>query len=109
METKKKPNYLKLLFIGLFFAYIVLYILNVTGYYNGNIRRKVAFTDEKIAEFEKDIANGEKIDMKDYLKDQEKNYTNNTSNMGYAISTNVESFLNEGIKKVMNILSKLFT
>ena len=109
METKKKPNYVKIIFIGLFFAYIILYVLNVTGYYNGNLRRKVSFTDEQIQQFESDVKNGEKVDLHDYLKDQEKNYTNNASNMGYTISTNVESFLNEGIKKFMNILSKLFT
>ena len=109
METKKKPNYVKIIFLGLFFAYIVLYILNATGYYDGNIRRKVAFTDNQIDKFESDIAKGEKVDLTDYLKDQEKNYTNNASNMGYAISTNVESFLNEGLKKFINILSKLFT
>ena len=109
METKKKPNYFKILLIGLFFAYIVLYVLNVTGYYNGNIRRKVAFTEEQIKAFEGDVQNGEKVDLKDYLKGQEKNYTNNTSNMGYAISTNVESFLNNGIKDFIKVLSKFFT
>ena len=109
METKKKPNYLRILLIGLFFAYIVLYILNITGYYNGNIRRKVQFTESQIKNFESDIESGEKVDLKDYLKDQEKDYTNNTSNMGYAISTNVETFLNNGIKEFIGFLSKLFT
>lgn len=109
METKKKPNYVKIILIGLFFAYTVLYVLNVTGYYNSNLRRKFTFTDEQIKTFEKDVKNGEKIDLKDYLKDREKNYTNNTSNMGYTISTNVEAFLNEGIKDFIQILSKLFT
>ena len=109
METKKKPNYLRILLIGLFLAYIVLYVLNVTGYYNSNIRRKVTFTDEQIKIFENDVKNGEKVDLKDYLKDQDKNYTNNASKVGYAVSTNLENFLNNGIKDIMGILSKLFT
>lgn len=109
MENKKKPNYVKIVLLGLFFAYLVLYILNISGYYDNNIKRKVSFTDNQIQEFEKDIKKGENIDVRDYLKEQEKNYTNNASNMGYMISTNIESFLNEGIKNFINILSKLFT
>ena len=109
METKKKPNYLKILLMGLFFAYMILYVLNATGYYDGSIRRKVAFTESQIKTFEGDVKNGESIDLKDYLKDQEKDYTNNTSDIGYAISTNVELFLNNRIKDFMSILSKLFT
>ena len=109
METKKKPNYLKIILIGLFFAYIVLYVLNSTGYYDGSIRRKVAFTESQIKKFEGDVKNGENVELKDYLKNQEKNYTNNTSNVGYAISTNVEAFLNSGIKDFIGFLSKLFT
>ena len=109
METKKKPNYLKIILIGLFFAYFTLYILNITGYYDGNIKRKVAYTKSQIETFEKDVKNGENIELKDYLKNQEKNYTNNASNIGYAISTNVEAFLNNGIKDIIGFLSKFFT
>lgn len=108
-EKKKKPNYLKFILITLFVIYISLYILNYTGYYDGNIRRRVEFTKDQIEEFESDVESGEIVDLNDYLKEQNKDYVNKTSRMGYAISTNTEKFLNEGLKEIIKFLSKLFT
>lgn len=109
METKKKPNYIKITIIGLFILYIILYILKSTGYYEGSIRKKTSLTEVEIKRFEKDIEDGVEVDLKDYLKDQNKNYTNNTSKFGYNVSTKTEYILNEGLKKIVKILSRLFT
>jgi uncharacterized protein with gpF-like domain len=49
------------------------------------------------------------VDINDYLENQNKNYTNTASRLGYTISKNVDSFLNEGIKDVLNILGKIFS
>ena len=48
MEKKKKRNWFKITIIALFIAYISLYILNVSGYYDGNLRNKIQFTEEQI-------------------------------------------------------------
>ncbi len=109
MEQKKKMNWLQVVLIILFITYMALYVLNETGYYDGSIRRKVEFTEEQIQEFEKDVENGKKIDMNKYLKGQTKNYTNVTSKIGYELSTSIEKLLNEGIKDIIKVLSKLFT
>lgn len=109
METKKKPNYFKIILISLFVIYISLYILNSTGYYDGSIRRKTELTESEIKRFEKDIDEGKVMDVNDYLEGHKKDYTNKTSKMGYAISTNLEYCLNEGIKEIIKVLSKLFT
>ncbi len=109
MEKKKKPNYFKIILILLFIAYISLYTLNVSGYYEGSIRKKVEFTNTQIEEFESDIKKGEAVDIKDYLKDQNKDYTNTASRLGYQISKNVDSFLNRGIKDFFKLLTKFLS
>lgn len=109
MDDKKKTNWFKYIICGFFIMYIALYILNITGYYDGSIRRKVSFTSEQIEQFEKDVENGETIDINDYLKNQNKNYTNGFSKLGYSISSGVEKFLNEGIKGVISVLGKFFS
>lgn len=109
MDKKKKPNWFKITLIVLFVAYVSLYFLTVTGYYDGNIRRKVEFTESQIEAFEKDIAAGEKVDIKDYLESQNKDYTNNVSTFGYKVSTNIDKLFSEGIEKILDILSKLLS
>lgn len=109
MDKKKKPNWFKIILIVLFIAYVSLYFLTVTGYYDGNIRRKVEFTESQIEAFEKDIAAGEKVDIKDYLESQNKDYTNNVSTFGYKVSTNIDKLFSEGIEKILDILSKLLS
>ena len=74
MDKKKKINWFKITIVFLFIAYISLYALNMTGYYNGSMRKKVEFTESQIREFEKDVALGEKVDINDYLEKQTKDY-----------------------------------
>lgn len=109
MEKKKKPNWFKIVMVTLFIAYVSLYFLTATGYYDGNIRRKVEFTESQIEEFEKDLAAGEKVDIKDYLESQNKDYTNKVSSFGYKMSTNIDKFISGGIEQILNILSKLLS
>lgn len=73
------------------------------------MRRKVEFTDEQIKEFEKDVANGEKVDIKDYLAAQDKDYTNNISRFGYKLGLHIDSFFNKSIEEIINVLSKLLS
>lgn len=109
MEKKKKTNWFKIALLGLFIIYISLYALNVTGYYDGAMRRKVEFTNSQIQQFESDIEKGEIVDLNDYLKEQNKDYTNTVSRFGYAFSKNVDDFLNKGIKDVIKFLGKLLS
>lgn len=109
MEKKKKINWFKVVLCSLFIAYISIYTLHKTGYYDGNIRRKVEFTNEQIAKFESDVKNGEIVDLNDYLEGQKKNYTNKGAKLGFTISTNIEKFMNEGIKEISRVLNKFFT
>ena len=109
MEEKKKINWLKYIIMFLFIVYVSLYVLNKTGYYDGSVRRKMEITSEQIEVFEKDVANGVEIDINNYVKNLDKDYTNRTSKIGYAISSNIDQFLNKGIRRIVKVLSKMFT
>ena len=104
-EQKKKNIFLKILLI-LFIIYFVLYIMDNLGYYNVATKNKI-ITEEKIKEFESDVKNGKNIDIKEYVND-ETNYRNTYSNIGYQSSLFIDTTLNKGIKKMSKILKKLF-
>lgn len=109
MEKKNKINWFKIVICLFFIAYISLYILNLSGYYDGSIRRKVELTEEQIRQFEEDVANGENVEITDYLEGQNKDYTNNASRLGYTISKNIDSFLNKGIKDIIDVIGKILS
>jgi len=109
MPKKKKINWFKIIMMLLFITYISLYVLNVSGYYDGNMRRKVEFTESQIAEFEKDIAEGKNVEIKDYMKDKNRDYTNGVSRVGYTLSSKINKVFNKGIKEFVKILSKLLS
>ena len=78
METPKKKNkfiyvlYLLLIIFGL------LYYAGQTGYYENKLSNNSRLTKEAIMEFEKDIADGKAVDIKDYIEPP-KDYQNRYS------------------------------
>lgn len=106
MEKKKKKNWF-LTFLGItFIIYIALYLMDNLGYYNIAAKNKV-ITEEKLLEFEQDVKNGREIDIKEYVRDTT-NYKNIYSNLGYNMSVGIDNVLNKGLKKVGDIIEKLF-
>ena len=106
-EQKKKKDYFKIIFIILFVIFSCLYFMNIIGYYDIN-RNKAILTEEKIKEFEKDIKNGEYIDLNNYFEENKKNYNNSFSNISLKISNGIDIFLNKGLKNTLEGLKKLF-
>lgn len=107
MDEKKKKKNIFLKIIGLLFViYFSLYLMENLGYYNINTKNKV-LTEEAIKEFEKDVKNGRSIDIKNYVGDNT-NYKNFYSNIGYNVSVSIDNVFNKGLKKVGNVLKKLF-
>ncbi len=106
---KKKINWLKIALIVFFIGYLSLYILDKTGYYDSSMRKKTEFTNNQIKRFEQDVKDGKQVDINDYLIDENKDYTNNTSKVGYYISSSIEKILSDSIKNIGNIFKKLFT
>lgn len=106
MEKKKNKNWFLTILGILFIIYIGLYSMDSLGYYNIAAKNKV-ITEEKLLEFEADIKNGKYVDIKDYVRDTT-NYKNAYSNLGYNVSVGIDNILNKGLKKVGDILKKLF-
>ena len=106
-ETKKKKNYFYILFVVLFIIFICLYLMNISGYYDVS-RSNMMLTEEKIKEFERDVAKGEYVDLNDYFEDRKLDYDNNFSNISLKISDGIDTFLNRGLKGTLKALEKLF-
>jgi len=106
-EKKKKTNYFKIVFIILFIVFISLYFMNVIGYYDV-ARNRTILTQEQITRFEKDIKEGNYIDLNDYLEEEKKEYDNGFSNLSLNISNGIDTILNNGLKSALKAIEKLF-
>lgn len=111
MEEKKKvkgAKEFKAIFFLLVFIFAFLYFADVTGYYDKNISKSSVLTKEAILEFEKDVADGKAVDIKDYVKGNTKDYTNTYSDLGYKVSSTIDAILNDGVGYLVKILEALF-
>ncbi len=109
MESKKKNNRFKYIFYFLLILFLTIYISAKTGYYETNIKKNTILTNEAILNFEKDVAEGKAVDIKDYIKAEIPDYRNIYSKTGDNISKALDSVLNEGVGKVTRFLKALFT
>ena len=106
IEDKKKKNIFLRILLIIFIIFISLYFMDNLGYYNFNNKNKI-LTEKKMKEFELDVKNGKKIDIKEYIKD-DTNYKNMYSNIGYESSKLIDKTLNKSFINLGKILKKLF-
>lgn len=111
MEPKKKKGKERFKFILSFLIvlFLCMYVAGKTGYYQNKLANNTLLTNEALILFEKDIAEGKKVDIKDYLKNTKKDYRNIYSKTGYQISNSIDNILNEGVGKLFELLKSLFT
>lgn len=109
MESKKKePVFLKILAV-LFILYLSLTIAISSGYYEAKLSEKATITDEAMKQFEEDVRAGKNVDIKDYLTDIKKDYSNGATKLGSDFSKIIEKFMSKGINELINIFKILFT
>lgn len=101
--NKKKIG--KMVLVTLFLAFVVSYVIEKTGYYEYNLQNKVIMTNEAIARFEKDLADGKDVSKEDYVVSTEKDYTSNLSRTTNKVSIKVNQLLKNGIEGVFRIVS----
>ena len=101
--NKKKIG--KMVLVTLFLAFVVSYVIEKTGYYEYNLQNKVIMTNEAIARFEKDLADGKDVSKEDYVVNTEKDYTSNLSRTTNKVSIKVNQLLKNGIEGVFRIVS----
>mgnify|MGYP000059522294 FL=1 len=88
-------------------AFLTLYLSQATGYYEYEQHKTMAFTSEQIKQFEKDVAEGKNIDMKKYLENSNKDYSNRMSDLGYELSSGVGNIVKSGIEGIFGALNKM--
>ena len=105
---EKNSNFLLKFLLLLFVLFLCFYISKETGLYEYKTYTKTHLTKEAIKQFETDLDKGLDVTLNDYIIPKEKNYTNKLNKVGSFISSNIEKFMNQGIKGTVKILSKLF-
>lgn len=71
------------------------------------MQEKTILTNEKIKEFELDVKNNENIDIKDYLDNEEIDYTNKLTNLVYNASLKGNEVTKKCLKLIFKRLSYL--
>ena len=110
MKKKNNNNYLFWIPLLILFIMYIGYSMSLeSGYYQSKIARKTILTEEKIEEFEKDIQEGNELDLKDYTVENYHDYSSPMSKAGQQISLSVENFITKGLGEFVAVVSKLFT
>lgn len=91
---------IKLIGIILLIFFIALYLssYNTSYYENKNI-----LTEEAIKRFEKDLKEGKKINVNNYIE-KEKNYNNKVSTYTLKLSNLIDKCINKSLKLVLKYL-----
>ena len=105
MNKKEKifRTFMTILFIG----FIGIYISNKNGYNEYEKHKRVELTNKEIQKFEEDIKNNKEVDIKDYLVNEEVDYTNRFTRLMYGISDNGNKLARKIIKGLFKKLSYL--
>lgn len=111
MEEKEKkkiwPKIFSKIFLAFFFTFLTLHIAGLSGYYEYELHKKVVLTEDKIAQFEQDVANGDMVDLKDYLTEEEIDYATNLSQAGLYLSDNFSIILKNTVEATFSFINRL--
>ena len=99
-----KKRVFKILFICLFLSFVVSYVIEKTGYYEYNLQNKTIMTNEAMARFEKDVAEGKDVREEDYVVSTEKDYTSTITRTTNKVSIKVNQVLKKGIEGIFKII-----
>lgn len=100
-------NLINLILSIIIIIFISSYLIASSGYYEYNMQQRTILTNEKIKEFEEDIKNNENIDIKDYLEQEEIDYSNKFTTLVYNISDSSNKLARKAIKYVFKKLGSL--
>lgn len=95
------------MFLALFIAFFSLYVSEATGYYEFEQHKKVTLTQEKIKQFEQDVADGKEVDIKDYMGEKEMDYQTKISQAGLKISESIGKYVQGGLETTFEFLNQI--
>ena len=99
-----KSGIARIVILILFFFFMILYGMQLTGYNDYRTNRKKMLTSEELSSYEEDIKEGKDVSRKDYLTKNKVSYENNLSNLGLDISKGISYVFNktmDGLFKLM--------
>lgn len=99
-----KSNLMKLILILSFTIFVASYFVEKTGYYDYKLQEKTVLTSEQIKKFEQDIKEGKEVDIEEYLKKNEKDYSNKFTTNVTKVTLTTNKYLKKGIESIFNIL-----
>lgn len=102
----KKKKGLSTILIIITLVFICSYVVSQSGYYEYSMQSRKNLTEEEIKQFEADVKAGNDIDITDYLKDREVDYTNKLTRATVRVSTTVNDYLKKGIETVFRMLNQ---
>ena len=102
----KKKNVLSYILVLIALIFICSYTVSQSGYYEYSMQSKKNLTEEEIKKFEADVKAGNDVDITEYLKDREIDYTNKLTRTTVKVSTKVNEYLKKGIESVFRILNQ---
>lgn len=100
-----KSNLLKIILILAFTLFVASYFIEETGYYDYKLQEKMVLTNEQIKKFEQDIKEGKEVDIESYLKENDKDYSNNITTNITKVSLTTNKYLKKGIESIFDILN----
>lgn len=102
MKLKELIKLFSLITIIFFF---ILYFTTVGGYYEYNLSKKNALTEEAIARFEQDVKDGKKIVASNYIQ-KEKDYHNKATNISNKLAKLITTFFDKTMKFIFSQIEK---
>ena len=106
-KSKKSKYFFRILFVFLV-VFLALIIAYESGYYETSASNKATLTKEAMERFEEDVLKGEVVDVKDYLDDEEVDYSNGVTKFGNKISQGISDVMANGLKGLFDALKGLF-
>lgn len=107
MKKSKSRYFFRVLFV-FFLIYVALLIAYESGYYETKVGNKATLTKEAMEQFEIDLENGEMVDVKNYLVEEHKDYSNGITKVGNKISKSISDVMTKGLSGLFDALKGLF-
>ena len=102
-------KWFKIILLILFLMFLGLYLSANAGLIDYQAKYKNIMTEKEIERFEEDLKNNVNIDIKNYIKRDNKEYSNNVSKTTYKISRMIGNAVNDmlniifrGVDKAIN-------
>ncbi len=108
MKKNKKSRYFFRILFSFFLVFIALIIAYESGYYETKSSNKAILTKEAMEQFENDIAKGEIVDLKKYVKDEKIDYSNKVTKIGNKVSNSLSDIMTNGLTGLFDALKSLF-